>query len=233
MSFISKKHKLIFLSPPKTGSTSLKWCLMSSKISVDPVINIQNHPTKHLLLSEILKAYDIKLEELNQYKIIQIIRNPFDRFVSAVYHQNIIIKKNYTVSEYLEKLNKYFYTLPNNQDLFYEKFYEIPSHKENNFKNNEWGGLRFWFKQEWWNDVGADINYFKLESIKENLGELSEFINIKLSDFQHARPGESNRNNKYQKYFDETTRIHFENLYISDVKKFNYEFYNPSSKMLI
>lgn len=233
MSYVSKKNKLIFLLPPKTGSTSLKWCLISSKISFDPVINIPNHPTIHLLLSEILKAYNIKKDELNQYKIIQITRNPYDRFISAVYHQNIIIKNNHTVSEYLEKLNKYLYMLPDNQDLFYEKFYTIASHKENNFKNNEWGGLRFWFKQEWWNDIGANVNYFKLESITENLGELSEFINIKLRDFPHARPANSNRNNKYEKYFNETTIIDFKKLYDSDVKKFNYEFYNPLPKNLI
>lgn len=233
MSFISKKYKFIFLSPPKTGSTSLKWCLKASKILVDPVINIPNHLKQHLLLSEILKTYDIKMDELNQYKIIQIVRNPYDRFVSAVYQHNIMTKKNYTISEYLEKLNKYFYLLPNNEDLFYEKFYEIPLHKVNELKYTERSYSLLWFKQEWWNDVGADVNYFRLESVRENLAKLSEFLNIKLSDFQHVRPFESNRNNKYEKYFDETTRIHFENLYISDVKKFNYEFYNPSSKMLI
>lgn len=233
MSYISKKNKLIFLLPPKTGSTSLQSCLVSSNILCDSIIETPNHPTIHLLLSETLKAYNIKIDELNQYKIIQVIRNPYDRFVSAMYHQNIIIKKNYTVSEYLEELNKYLHLLPNNQDLYYEKFYGTILHKEINFKKNEWGGLRFWFKQEWWNDIGADINYFKLESISKNLEELSEFINIKLVDFPYIRPGSSYRNNKYEKYFNETTRVDFEKLYSSDIEKFNYEFYNPLSKKLI
>ena len=233
MSYISKKNKLIFLLPPKTGSTSLQSCLVSSNILCDSIIETPNHPTIHLLLSETLKAYNIKIDELNQYKIIQVIRNPYDRFVSAVYHQNIITKKNYTVSEYLEELNKYLHLLPNNQDLYYEKFYGTILHKEINFKKNEWGGLRFWFKQEWWNDIGADINYFKLESISKNLEELSEFINIKLVDFPYIRPGSSYRNNKYEKYFNETTRVDFEKLYSSDIEKFNYEFYNPLSKKLI
>jgi hypothetical protein len=233
MSYISKKNKLIFLLPPKTGSTSLQSCLVSSNILCDSIIEKPNHPTIHLLLSETLKAYNIKIDELNQYKIIQVTRNPYDRFVSAVYHQNIITKKNYTVSEYLEELNKYLNLLPNNEDLYYEKFYGTILHKENNFKNNHWGGLRFWFKQEWWNDIGADVNYFKLESITKNLEELSEFINIKLVNFPYIRPGDSNRNNKYEKYFDETTQINFEKLYNSDIEKFNYEFYNPLSKNLI
>jgi hypothetical protein len=233
MSYISKKNKLIFLLPPKTGSTSLKWCLTSSKILCDSIIETPNHPTIHLLLSETLKAYNINIDELSQYKIIQITRNPYNRFVSAVYHQNIITKTPYTLSEYLEKLNKYLYLIPNNQDLFYKNFYGTILHKENNFKKNEWGGLRFWFKQEWWNDIGADINYFKLESITENLEELSEFINIKLSNFSYIRPGDSDRNNKYEKYFDEDTRINFEKLYSSDIEKFNYKFYNPLSKKLI
>ena len=233
MSYISKKNKLIFLLPPKTGSTSLKSCLVSSNILCDSIIETPNHPTIHLLLSETLKAYNIKIDELNQYKIIQVIRNPYDRFISAMYHQNIITKKNHTVSEYFEELNKYLHLLPNNQDLYYEKFYGTILHKENNFKNNQWGGLRFWFKQEWWNDISADVNYFKLESISENLEELSEFINIKLSNFPHIRREDFIRNNKYEKYFNETTRVDFEKLYNSDVKKFNYEFYNPSLKNLI
>ena len=188
------------------------------------------------LLSETLKAYDIKIDELNQYKIIQITRNPYDRFVSAIYHQNTVMKKNYTLLEYLEELNKYFNLLPNNDYHPYEKFYGTILHRENNLKNNEtphWGGLRFWFKQEWWNDIGADVNYFKLESIIKNLEELSEFINIKLVDFPYIRPGYSYRNNKYEKYFNETTRVDFEKLYSSDIEKFNYEFYNPLSKNLI
>jgi len=253
MSYVSKKHKLIFLLPQKTGSTSLSDCLQRSKIQFDSFINTlnykgYNHPTmmckvergsfndttKHLLLSEILKVYDIKMDELNQYKIIQITRNPYDKFISAVYHQNIIINKNYTVSKYLEELSKYLYLLPNNEKLFYEKFYETSLLKETNLLYHPWGArIRYWFKQEWWNDIGANINYFKLESITENLGELSEFINIKLPDFPHFRPIQSNRNNKYKNYFDETTRVDFEKLYISDVKKFNYEFYNPLSKTLI
>jgi len=253
MSYVSKKHKLIFLLPQKTGTTSLCDCLERSKIQFDSYIDKlnyrgYNHPTmmckvergsfvdttKHLLLSEILKAHDIKMDEVNQYKIIQITRNPYDKFISAVYHQNIIIEKNYTVSKYLEELNKYLYLLPNNEILFYEKFYKTSLLKETNLLNHRWGArIRYWFKQEWWNDIGANVNYFKLESITENLQELSEFIGIKLSYFPHFRPLQSNRNNKYEKYFDETIRVDFEKLYISDVEKFNYEFYNPLPKTLI
>ena len=40
-------------------------------------------------------------------------------------------------------------------------------------------------------------------------------------------------NEDYEKYFDETARTNFEKLYISDIEKFNYEFYNPLSKKLI
>ena len=83
---ISKKDKLIFLMPPKTASKSLKECLLDCSLEFETFDNTEVD-TEHLYLSELVKYFDI--ENLLQYKIIQVVRNPYDRFYSSYISSNI------------------------------------------------------------------------------------------------------------------------------------------------
>lgn len=68
-----KDHKIAFAFPPKTGSTTTKDFLFKSKKCIQLT-------DKHLIPSVVLNEY----QNLNSYKIYSFLRNPLNRFVSAV-----------------------------------------------------------------------------------------------------------------------------------------------------
>lgn len=221
---VSKINKLIFLLPPKTGSTSIARCLKVSMLPLSDIVNYNQYPTVHLTLNEIIDLYSINFDELNEYKIIQIVRNPYDRFISSITHQNKLLSTNYDVMHYLQKLKQYLYLLPNDFDMFYEKFYGTIKYKQNVFQQNNWGGLRFWFKQEWWSNSFKNIHYLKLENISNDLDILSNCIGFKLNKLPHIRPANGERDLDYRSYFNNESKKIFDDLYESDLKLFNYEF---------
>ena len=73
--------------PPKTASNSIRTTLEEQGVVF--LKDTQKLPQVHLKLSEIINRYDI--DNLDDYKIIQIVRNPYSRFVSSFFFQ----KKNY------------------------------------------------------------------------------------------------------------------------------------------
>ncbi len=222
---ISKKNKLILLLPPKTGSTSFKRCLIQSGIHFDlPTGNVK-YPVYHSTLTEIIESYEVNKDELNEYKIIQIVRNPFDRFVSAWKHQNDIIHSNLQLSDMVEKVSKHKHLLPNNIDDFYTSFYGSISFKHNAFRNGNWGGMKFWCEQNWWNLLNDTTKYFKLENLKNNTEELSDYLGIKLPEMPHIKPNkESIRDSDYRIYYNENIKGVVSKLYENDLKLFDYEF---------
>jgi hypothetical protein len=112
---IFKDHKVAFLFPPKTGSTTAAKFLMNSK---DAVVFDDRHATP-------IRA--IKLEpNLSEYKVYSFLRNPAERFISGV-----LMFKEY---KYTQQLMKIF----SRDDIadykdFIEVYYE--RHKNQNFAN--------------------------------------------------------------------------------------------------
>jgi hypothetical protein len=226
---VSKKNKVIFLLPPKTGSTSLKKCLIDAGINFSNQIKRVDYPVYHSTLSEIMEVYDIKENELDEYKIVQIVRNPFDRFISAWQHQidisSRMLSTSYSLSEMINKVEFHKNLLPNEIDKFYELFYGSVKFKINSFKNGTWGGMRFWCEQNWWNTKTDTTKYFKLEDLKTNTSELSDYIKINLSSLPHIKPNsQSKRNLDYRAYYTEENMNSVKKLFNNDITLFNYEF---------
>jgi len=97
--YINRTKKFIFLRVTKTGSTSIQNYLIDS-IGTDEVSHAKvetnscystsscNCSTEmsHLNVTELLHYNLIKPDDLQDYSIYGIIRNPIDRFISACYH---------------------------------------------------------------------------------------------------------------------------------------------------
>lgn len=194
LSYCSKKEKLIFLATAKAGSTSLNKLLQSSNITASkPVIEVPSilyHPT----LSEICYSYDISPDELDEYKIIQIVRNPYDRFIASYYSQLKIFQPLPNLETVVSNLEKSKFLLPKDEDLFYASFYGSLDYKSFSLtQTNSWGGMRFWYEQNYWNNLNADINVFKLEDLTKDSRPLTDLIGMQPLDFPVERKGEYNK----------------------------------------
>ena len=129
---VDKQKKLIALLPPKTASNSFQNYLFSLGYKWStPSIKL-NHPEIHLTLKEYCLKYNINHSHLNEYQIIQIVRNPLDRFISSFHHQQILLKCKLNIEFLLDKLEECIYLLPENYKEFYKIFYD----KELNWANS-------------------------------------------------------------------------------------------------
>jgi hypothetical protein len=222
---VSKKHKVILITPPKTGTHSITSYIKNSGIESEAPVNLANYPIYHLTLSEICKVYDIPYEDLDNFKILQCVRNPYNRMVSAWLHQIKILNSRIDFIQLLSNVKENKHLLPDNTDQFYTSFYGDIQHKNKSFKMGNWGGLRFYFEQNWFNDVNVNIKYFKLENLQNSTKELSEYLNVKVSKFPHInRNSRDLSESKYKLFYSSMQRNMVEEMYSNDIKMFDYEF---------
>jgi hypothetical protein len=190
---ISKTHNLIVLMPPKTASNSIRTTLEEQGVVF--LKDTQKLPQVHLKLSEIINRYDI--DNLDDYKIIQIVRNPYSRFVSSFFFQKKIIPNNYNVifrDHSLEEFSTHLLKSKKTNN-FVESFYGDTSFVNNQINNGiSWGGTRFYETQTSWNDLDKKINYFKLEEFSNNADRIKELINLPISNLSHVNSQNLNLN---------------------------------------
>lgn len=176
------ENKFILLLPPKTASNSLKALLrLAGQKFLEPHPNF-NKPNLHLFLSEIKEGYNIT--DIDSYKIIQILRNPYDRMCSSYFHINRIIHpfsskisfNNYDFRRFLEHLNDCYGAENFLECLFgdLEPIDKLITSKQS------WGGTRLFENQIDWNDTEAEVKYFYLENLSKNTEELSSYLNLDL-----------------------------------------------------
>jgi hypothetical protein len=222
---ISKKHKIILITPPKTGTHSITQYLKNSDIETEIPIVLVDYPLYHLTLSEICEVWNISYDDLNNYKILQCVRNPYNRIISAWLHQTYILNQKINFIDLLNKVKEHKHLLPNNIDDFYVLFYGNIEHKYKSFSLGNWGGLRFYFEQNWFNNIGADVRYFKLEDIKISTEELSDYLDIKILPFPHINKNTTSTTEKdYKSYYTDIEKNMVDEMYINDIKLFDYEF---------
>lgn len=172
--------KLAVLFSSKTGSSSLRSLFLGQKFVCRPEFRKLSYPHYHLFLSELAFVHGLDEKSLSRYKIVQVTRNPINRFISSWKHQERILNQKIVVDELIDKLLLYKELLPNNWREFYLKFYENPRHMDNSFQNGNWGGLRFYVDQVDWNDLSLKVHYFRLEDLSRDVTPLSEFLNMEL-----------------------------------------------------
>lgn len=219
-----KGHKIILLLPAKTASNSFKDLIISAGKSFadyNPEIHI---PKNHLILSELCREYKMDKKSLNGFTFAQIVRNPFDRFVSAYEHQKRMVPSIGTFEEVALRLQKYKHYLPSDYDRFYENFYGDISYKFNSFKRGNWGGIRLYYDQLAWNDMGVEVNYFKLEDVRHDISPISKCLGFKLDEMKVKNKGPQSTH--HRDYYTEITKKIIAELYADDLKAFGYSFEN-------
>lgn len=208
--------------PPKTASNSIRGLLETSGFVFCKEEHPINHPQIHLKLSEIVELYNV--DNLEDYKIIQVTRNPYIRFVSSFFFQHKILPRDYvpTFKNYnLEQFTKHLVQAINSKD-FIKSFYGDPSFVHHNIRNGiNWGGSRLYDTQVSWNDTNHEITYFKLEHISHDLTPLKEFLQLECAELPNI--------NSQKLQFDYTSLLTpdvkqiISNIFCEDFMKFGYE----------
>lgn len=208
--------------PPKTASNSVRVLLESSGFVFSKEQKYVGYPQIHLKLSEIVKLYDV--ENLKNYKIIQITRHPYERFVSSFFFQKKIIPDNYIVKfkDYnLEEFAKHLFKSINSEN-FIESFYGDVSFVQDNINREiNWGGSRFYDTQVSWNDLNQEVTYFKLENISQDISSLRDFLQLK--DAKLPKINSQNLLFDYISLLTQDSKKIISDIFCEDFKKLEYE----------
>lgn len=167
--------------PPKTASNSIRVLLEQFGYFFSKDSKKINYPQIHLKLSEIVEYYDVN--DLDEYKIIQVVRNPYHRYVSSYFFQKKIVPPNFSVKFRNYNLEEFSNHLLESKKTnnFVDNFYGNSSFVNYTINNGiSWGGTRFYDKQIDWNDLGSKVKYFKLEEITKDVSELQFFLNLSI-----------------------------------------------------
>lgn len=77
---LSTKHKLCFMSPPKTGCGFRESMFVYQDLGFDIWSKTSLPKDRHCTLKEAVKVYN--LMDFNKFKIICFVRNPWERYIS-------------------------------------------------------------------------------------------------------------------------------------------------------
>ena len=208
--------------PPKTASNSIKKALKDSGVEFDKT-PYPELPDIHLFLSEILSLYGICPCTLEDYKIVQVVRNPHERFASSYYHQLRILKN---IETNLNGLNFEEFTLHLKDSLlskkeFFERFYGRVDFIEKMINSGKsWGGTRLYLNQTQWDDKGVDIKYFKIENLSNDITPLSEYLGIDLKPLPKVNVHKTSEN--YDELYNDETRKIVNDIYYNDFQALGY-----------
>lgn len=219
---IFDKSKIVVLLPAKTGSSSLRSLLSSLEFVQRPEFRKLDYPHYHLYISELAFVHGIEEKSLSNYKLIQVVRDPLKRFISAWKHQERILGQSIEVEILLDKLSLYKSLLPIHWEEFYLKFYNDPNHKTKSFQKGNWGGVRFYVDQVDWNDLKLEITCFKLEDLSMDISPLSDFLKLSLPPLPQKNKGNYNESIDVSLTYSQKERIY--KLFERDFKRFNYDF---------
>jgi hypothetical protein len=215
------ENKLIILMPPKTASNSIRQTLQKQGLKFSLPIKKTNSPLIHLKLKEIVDLFEIG--NLQEYKIFQIVRNPYERFISSYFHQMRILNNMRSVKFIDFNLNQFSKHLQSTigSENFLKNFYGDTSFIERSIKNGvSWGGSRLFDTQSSWKNLNCDITYFKLEEVSVNIQPISDFLKIPLPKLDVVNSFSNGKN--YSELIDTEIKLIIEEIFDEDFKSFQY-----------
>ncbi len=213
---ISRGRRYIFVHMPKTGGTALTLAMEERLMKDDIVIGdtpkakkrqnrLKEFTTpgrlwKHSSLADIDDI--IPADELDDFFIVMLVRNPWDRMVSY-YHW----LRDQTFEHPAVDLA---------HELEFEDFVLHPL-TESSFSNS--------YTDSYLTDINANIrdaHFIRLEALETDLAPFEAHLGFKLGPI--AQVNVSDRNREYRGYFNDETRTRIARICTKDIERFGYRF---------
>lgn len=199
-----KEKKLLFLHIPKTGGQVIekeigKQCVQT--LHSDYINSLLDEPYNKKSLQHqyytTLYKYQNRLDiSFDNIKIFSVVRNPYDRIISDLFHWEII-NKNYTSEQVCDVIKKYYLEKP-----------YLDNHNEAQYK----------FLVDENGELIKNIKIFKTETLNESNDELNRFLGF---DINIKQP---NVNKNYSMYLNKESIFLINEYYKKDFELFNYKF---------
>lgn len=219
---IDKNRKLIVLMPPKTASNSLKQTFEKNGFRFSVPNKKITTPLIHLKLNEIIEIFEV--DDLFEYKILQVTRDPYTKFVSSYFHLMRITNNvsGLKFSDYdFPTFTKRLYESIRSEN-FIKNFYGNTSFVDHCINNGiSWGGSRLFVTQKSWNTSGNEIGYFKLENITKDTSSINNFLHT--SFYSLSDVNKSNLDYKYDSMLTDNIRDIISEIFEEDFIFFNYK----------
>lgn len=219
---ISHKHKFVFVSVPKTASTSIRYCLKNYAdtwyhgdkenliIHQKPTAKFRTKVFEHARLSDVEEVLKV-----NNHFSFCFARNPFELSLS-----------NYL---FFQKSIEFWDTDPEEKELFIDVYNAYTKTLNGCSTFKEW--IINKKKCGWLNDYHWDTEQFhwarEVDFIGrfENLQADFDIVCDKIGIPKQKLPHKNKTNHKhYTEYYDDETRQIVAEKYAKDIEYFNYEF---------
>lgn len=210
---IFERQKIIFIHIPKTGGTSLENYFRKKFGNMKLVDTSGNHDfeynglmrnfgnsPQHLIYGNFL---ELNIEDLKDYTIISVVRNPYHRIISDLLFLKIA-------------------TFQNSKDFFEEKIEEYLS-SDNNHDNHKTPQYKFLVSSEEDEDIKlVNCILLRTENLSDQMRNLS-IGNLSFSDFNNHNNLNTKNSDNYMKYLTENSIRRINEFYRKDFEIFGYE----------
>jgi Sulfotransferase family len=219
---IDKNKKIIVLMPPKTASNSIRETLKDAGLAFSIPKKQILTPLIHLKLNEIVNIFEI--ENLLEYKIFQIVRCPYQRFISSYFHQLRILDGDKSVIFHDYDLLNFTKHLSNTiqSENFISSFYGNRKFVDDSINSGiSWGGSRLFDTQKSWSNSNTNVTYFKLEDISNDFLPVNNFLKINSKFFYNIN--KSNLSHKYESLLTPQIKNIVSEIFHEDFDFFGYK----------
>ena len=211
-----KKRNLLFIHIPKTGGT-----IIEESIPLDEECPLQENGVQcphlysgvpnqlldfpynqkslqHQFYTTIYKFRDKLDVNFDNIKIFSVVRNPYDRIISDLFHFKLITKDSTTEQVYNVIKNNYLFR------------YDLDNHNEPQYK----------FLVDENSELIKNIKIFRTETLNESSDEMSKFVGFNIN---LRREGV---NKDYSNYLNKDSISLINSFYKKDFELFNYKIIN-------
>jgi hypothetical protein len=211
---LSHKHKFVFISIPKTGSTSARSMLEDYSDITDKEIMERNSPYDHHMVADDLKKYfDTNEWNWDDYFKFTVVRNPWAREVS-LYEYMRNYKHEWEKGNRISK--QYYYECC-------ETLKKHPTFKDYITGQVAYRGVNYVYERYYTDKDGNDLLDFigRCEDMSENIDFVCDKLQIPKIDVEYKN---KTKHKPYIEYYDDVTKQIVAEKFQKAIERFGYKF---------